>query len=298
MRYLIIGARGQVGQEFVKLLPSEQVIALGSGDVDVRSLRSVTSCLQYFSGFDTVINLAAYHKVDECEDNPTQTIRVNAQGAHNVARVATALGKKVVFFSTDYVFGGGTRRWHGMDVPNVSLPYDEASPTSPLNVYGASKVAGENLVRIAAPNNHLIIRTSSLFGCTTSKKGSTFPELMLMKARAGEKLRVVHNQLMVPTYTLDLAARVLALLECSATGTYHVTNSSCCSWWEFARATFDLVGMDVEVEAVSSQQFPSKANRPEFSVLSSRRWRRVGMEPLRGWKDALKAYLIEKGEIK
>jgi dTDP-4-dehydrorhamnose reductase len=284
MKYAIIGARGQVGQEFVKLLPPEQVIALDSRDLNVTNEASVHLCLHRYPDFDVVINLAAYHKVDDCEDNPDIAFDVNALGAHNVATVATEMGKKVVFFSSDYVFGRAQHRQH---------PYTEDDLPSPIIVYGASKVAGEHLVRIAAPDNHLIIRTSSLYGCTTSKKGWTFPEMILNKARAGEKLRVVDDQIMSTMYTRDLATQTLTLIEAEATGIYHVVNHGTCSWYGFAYATLAMAGVDHPIEAVSSDEFPTKATRPMYSALFSTRARRG-----RPWQRALSAYLIEKGEIK
>jgi dTDP-4-dehydrorhamnose reductase len=166
-----------------------------------------------------------------------------------------------------------------------------------LNVYGASKVAGEHLVRAAAPDSHLIVRSSSLYGCVTSKKGWTFPEMMLNKARAGEELKVVDDQVMAPTYTYDLASRVLELIERDATGTFHVANAGSCSWYEFACATFELVGLNAAVQPVSSGEFPAKAARPKYSVLTGNRRADIGLDPLRNWRDALKAYLVEKGEI-
>ena len=287
MKYVIIGAKGQLGQEFAKLLSDDRIIALDIEEIDVSVRESVETVLGKLT-FDAVINLAAFHNVNGCEDSPDQAFAVNATGAYNVAEVAGSMGKKVAFFSSDYVFGGDTVR---------STPYTENDHPAPLSIYGASKVAGENLVRAAQPDNHLIIRSSSLFGCVTSKKGWTFPELMLRKARAGDDLKVVDNQIMAPTYTYDLASRVLELFTVNATGTFHVVNSESCSWYEFACATFDLAGLTPNIRPVSLSEFPAKARRPEYSVLSSVRIEEINLSPLQTWREALNSYLVEKGEI-
>lgn len=287
MRFAIIGANGQVGQEFAKHLARDEFIGLDVDELDVRDRESVRACLGPLS-FDAVINLAAFHNVNGCEDDPAKAFAVNATGAFNVASVAAEMGKKVAFFSSDYVFGGEPAR---------STPYVETDIAAPVNIYGASKVAGEHLVRAARPDDHLIIRSSSLYGRVTSAKGWTFPELMLTKARDGDDLKVVNDQFMVPTYTCDLARRVLELFERGATGIFHVVNSGSCSWHDLACATLELAGLGPDVRPVSAAEFSAKAQRPSYSVLSSGRLQEFGLAPLRGWRDALKAYLIEKGEI-
>jgi len=287
MKYVIIGALGQLGQEFGKILSAGEMIPLDIDDLDIAddaSLRKAVSPLD----FDVILNLAAFHNVGQCEEEPDSAFAVNAKGAFHVARLAREMGTKVVFFSSDYVFGGETER---------STPYLESDRPAPLSVYGTSKVAGEHLVRAMAPGRHLIVRSSSLFGCVTSKKGWTFPELMLNKARAGEDLKVVADQFMAPTYTYDLATRVIELLERDVVGTCHVSNSGQCSWHEFACATLEAVGNEAGIAAVSADEFPAKARRPAYSVLGSGRYEEVGLPPMRHWRDALGAYLVEKGEL-
>jgi len=163
-------------------------------------------------------------------------------------------------------------------------------------VYGASKVAGEQLVR-ATTDNHLIVRGSSLFGVVTSGKGWTFPELIMERASAGEPLKVVGDQYMSPTYTLDLVRAVVSLMDVDTAGTVHVTNGGGCTWHEFATATLDMVGVSHPIEKVTSEKFGSKAPRPKYSRLDSERLEELGVAPLRSWRDALRAYLVEKGRI-
>lgn len=286
MKYVIIGAAGQVGQEFAKCLPAERLHPLTHEQVDITDPGSLARCLE---GVDcrAVVNLAAFHDVNGCEQDPEKAFRVNAVGAANVARAARARGCTAVHVTSDYVFGLDAGRRE---------PYVESDPVGPLNVYGASKVAGEHLVRALGPD-HLIVRTSSLFGVATSRKGWTFPEMMLRRARAGEPLRVVSDQHMAPTYTLDLVRTMVALVEAGATGTVHVANGGGCSWHELATATLELAGVDRAVEPVSSDAFPSVARRPAYSRLGTERLPSLGVRPLRHWREALHAWLVEKGEI-
>lgn len=287
MKIAVIGSAGQVGQEFAKCLPARGLIGLTREHLDVCDAASVQRCLEGLA-CDVLVNLAAFHDVNGCEQDPVRAFQVNATGAGNVAQAARRMGCKVVYFSSDYVFGLDTER---------RSPYLERDPAGPVNVYGASKVAGEHLVR-AATDDHLIVRSSSLFGVVTSKKGWTFPEMILRRARAGEPLRVVNDQTMSPTYTLDLVRSVISLLEAGATGTVHVTNGGGCTWFEFATVTLALAGVQYDVEPVNSDAFPSKARRPTYSRMDSQRLSDLGVAPLRDWQDGLRAYLVEKGEIR
>src|SRR5262249_23420914 len=158
---------------------------------------------------------------------------------------------------------------------------------------GASKAAGEHLIRALA-RDHLIIRTSSVFGSVTSRKGWTFPEMILRRARAGEALRVVTDQYMSPTYAADLVAAIIGLVEAGATGPVHVTNGGGCTWHAFATATLRLAGIDHAVAEVTSAELGASTRRPSYSRLDSDRLERWGLPPLRPWEDALRAYLVER----
>ncbi len=286
MRYAVIGAAGQVGQEFTKCLPPDRLVRLSRNQIDVSDPASVNECLGRLD-CDVVINLAAFHDVNGSEDDPARAFRVNALGALFVARAGRQTGRKIVFFSSDYVFGQEAGR---------PSPYLEQDPVGPLNVYGVSKDAGEQLIR-ATTDQHLIVRTSSLFGVVTSKKGWTFPEMIINRARNGQPLKVVNDQYMSPTYTLDLVRTVIALLEVGATGTVHITNAGGCTWFEFASSTLEMAGLDYDVKPVGSDAFPSKAVRPTYSRLDSARFESLGIGPMRHWREALQAYLEEKGLI-
>ena len=144
---------------------------------------------------------------------------------------------------------------------------------------------------------HLVVRSAGLYGTATSRKGWTFPELMLNKARTDGFVRVVTDQVLSPTYTADLAGKTKQLIEHGATGLFHLTNDGECSWFEFARGTFDLAGVDVKMEPIDSGQFQQRARRPPYSALTTTRLEEVGLKPLRPWKEALKDYLQTKGAI-
>ncbi|MCO6437409.1 MAG: dTDP-4-dehydrorhamnose reductase [Phycisphaerae bacterium] len=284
MKLAVIGSAGQVGQEFRKVLSPTQWIPLTRADLDITDAASVERCLSSMDA-DVIINLAAFHDVNGCEDDGNRAFAVNALGALNVARAAAVGGRKIVYFSSDYVFGQQSNR---------KEPYLEDDIVGPVNVYGVSKVAGEQCVRMTA-ENHLIVRSSSLFGAVTSKKGWTFPEMILRKAKAGDPLKVVNDQYMSPTYTLDLVRTVIQLLQRGATGTVHVANADGCTWYDFATATLELAGVKHAIEPVSSAAFPSRARRPVYSRLDSGRIDDLGVNGLRHWRDALGAYLEEKG---
>lgn len=286
MKYAVVGASGQVGQEFGKLLANDALIQITHDDVEITDGGSVRRCMEGLA-CDVVINLSAFHNVNGCEEDTVRAFETNAIAAGRVAEAAASCGHKLVYFSSDYVFGLERGR---------DTPYVESDPVGPVNVYGTSKVAGEHFVR-AATDNHLVVRTSSLFGVVRSRKGWTFPEMVMERAKAAQPLRVVDDQYMSPTYTFDLVRAVIALLELGATGTVHVTNGDGCTWYEFARNTLELAGIDYPIEAVRSDAFPSKASRPSYSRLDSERLEDLGLAPLRNWREALRAYLVEKGVI-
>lgn len=284
MRTVVIGGTGQLGQDLLRLL-GDEAISLSHQEFDVTDGVGVVETLRALKP-DWVVNTAAFHRVDDCELNPTQSFAVNATGAANVARAAADLGAGVVFYSTDYVYGGEGR-------PR-NTPHLESDPVDPLSVYGVSKWAGEQLVAQRNPR-HIVVRSAGLYGTATSRKGWTFPELMVNKAKSEGKLKVVTDQALSPTYTHDLAETTVALMRGDATGLFHLTNAGECSWWEFAKATVDLAGIAVEVEPTVSTQLGRRAKRPPYSAMASERLSGTGVAPMRSWQEALEHYLTAKG---
>ncbi len=284
-RVAVIGSSGQLGSDVTEVLsrsPSYQVTSFSHDQLNATDRQKVVEALA--PGFDVVVNCAAFTQVEACEDEPAQALLVNAQGAFEVARACAQTGTLCVFVSTDYVFDG-----------EKGGPYVESDPVGPVNVYGASKLAGEFLVRQAA-ERWLILRIASVFGKTGSRgKGGNFIETILSKARSGGPVPVVNDIWMSPTYTTDVARALDELIQFGATGLYHVTNGGRCTWYEFACAAIRLASLRVEVEPVSSDFYPTKARRPKNSALSTALLEKTVGRPMRSWLEALKAYLVEKG---
>ena len=284
MRVAVIGSTGQFGQDLMWVF-GEEAVEFAHRDLDVTDETGVVSTIQSARP-DWVLNTAAFHRVDDCELDPATSFAVNATGALNVARAAAEIGSGVVFYSSDYVFGGEERQ--------RDQAYEEGDRPDPLSVYGTTKVAGEQLVA-QANERHLVVRSAGLYGTATSRKGWTFPELMINKARSDGAVRVVTDQVLSPTFTADLAQKTKELIEHDASGLFHLTNAGECSWFEFARGAFDIAGVEAEMEPIGSEQLKQRARRPPYSALDSARLAAVGVSPMRPWEEALEDYLNQKG---
>jgi len=288
MKVAVTGSTGQLGTDVVQVFRESgrvEVVPLSHEQVEIGSLDSVRSALAACKA-DAVINSAAFHQVDKCEEDPDQAFRINALGAWNVARVCAELGAYCVYISTDYVFDGAKQ-----------APYDEYDPPMPLSIYGVSKLSGEYLTRSASPKS-LVARIASVFGKSGARgKGGNFIEAILKKARTGEALKVVNDTPMTPTYTMDAARALLEIVHKRPSGTLHVTNQPACTWFEFAKKALDLCGLTVECAPVTSDAFPSKVRRPGYSALSGKRLAEAIGKPMRPWAEALRAYLVEKGHL-
>jgi dTDP-4-dehydrorhamnose reductase len=231
---------------------------------------------------DIVMNMAAFHRVDDCEDNPEKAFQVNTIAVADLARICRDLGATLLHMSTDYVFGGDL---------NWRRPYTEANLPWPVNVYGVSKLSGEYFVKSLCPK-HLIVRTSGLYGTTGSgSKGGNFVELMLRLAREGRPIKVVNDQCLAPTYTVDLATRIVDLVAGGHCGLYHIANAGSCTWYEFATTIFELAGQSPQLSATTTEALAARANRPRYSVLASQQLNNIGLADLRSWPEALAAYM-------
>ncbi|MCL0088916.1 dTDP-4-dehydrorhamnose reductase [Dehalococcoidia bacterium] len=288
MKILVTGANGQLGTDLCGVLPNIEVIPLAHADLEITDMKSVkTAFIKHRP--DVVINTAAYVRVDDCESNQNKAFLINALGARNVAVAAQELGAKLVHISTDYVFGGESK-------PRTA-PYSEFDFPIPPNVYGKSKLAGENLVRHLCIR-HFIIRSSGLFGVAgASGKGGNFVETMLRLAKEREELKVVNDQVFSPTYTKDLAEKIAQLIHTEYYGIFHITNKGSCSWYEFSKEILNLAGIRTPVIPITSDQYPQKARRPHYSVLDNYHLRLLGMDDMKPWQEALKDYMTERGHL-
>ncbi len=289
MKVVVTGANGQLGTDLCKVLQQFELIALTHKDIEITDMNSVKDVFYKYKP-DTIINTAAYVRVDDCETQQDKAFKVNALGARNIAVVAQELGAKLIHISTDYVFGGESE-------PRTT-PYTELDTPISLSIYGKSKLAGENFVRHLC-QKHFIIRTSGLFGIAgASGKGGNFVETMLKLAKEREELKVVNDQVFSPTYTKDLAKKIAQLINTEHYGIFHVTNKGSCSWYEFAKEILKLADLKIRLIPITSDEYPQKARRPRFSVLDNYHLRLLGMDNMRTWQEALRDYMISKGYIK
>ena len=299
-RIAVVGASGQLGSDLVRCgrERGQDVIPLTHDDIEVTDARSVDAALGAAKA-DVVIDCVAFHQVDECERDPATAFAVNALAASAIARTTRRLGGRTVFVSTDYVFSG-TKPFVGPTGPATPVDaYTEDEPAEPVNAYGVSKLAGELLVRQADPGA-LVVRTAGLFGRTGSrgKKGTNFVEQIVRQARERRPLQVVDDQYVTPTYTVDAAEAILALVDLGAGGTVHVAAAGGCTWHAFASRCLALIGSQVEVRRIAAAERSSDAARPANTALCVDRLASLIGRPVRPWTEALPAYLEEMGHIR
>jgi dTDP-4-dehydrorhamnose reductase len=276
MKALILGATGLLGKALVREWHGDDVLAMGSRDVDVRDATKVREIVGRARP-DWIVLAAAYTDVDGCESHRELAFSVNQDGAVNVAEAAQQAGAKLIFLSSDYVFDG-----------KKTSPYEVSDVRNPQSVYGHSKAEAEIKLLEILPHC-CIARTSWVFGAG----GRCFPDTILRLAASRPALDVVNDQRGCPTYTVDLARAIIELCRKDASGIVHVTNAGDCSWFEFAQEIITGAGLATEVRPVNSQQMARPAPRPAYSVLSATSLRRYGIE-MPGWKDALGRYLQER----
>lgn len=283
---LLIGANGQLGSELRQAFRDHDLVPLTHPDLELTDRDQITETLGKYRPA-LILNTAAYHRVDECEDFPARAFAVNAVAVRDLAVAAKTIGAVLVHFSTDYVFDGRQRH-----------PYREADAPGPLSVYAASKLAGEHLVR-ATLERHMVIRTCGLYGLAGSRsKAGNFVETMLRLAAEGREIRVVGDQVLTPTSAKEVARKVRQLVETGTYGLYHITNSGACSWYQFATAIFELAGIRPNLSETTSAAYGARAVRPSYSVLERANLSRLGLDDLRPWHEALKTYLEDRRAAK
>jgi len=316
MKVLITGANGQLGTDLCKVFkdidiicpnqgpttknqepttknqqpttknqqPTYKLIPLTHADIEITDINSVKKALKSYKP-DIVINTAAYVRVDDCEIYPEKAFLVNAIGVKNIAEISQTLGATLVQISTDYV----------LDREKDS-PYTEDDTPNPINTYGISKLAGEHYAKLA--EKYYIIRVSSLFGkAGASGKGGNFVETMIKKAKNKEKIAVVDDMIMSPTYTKDAARMIKKIIEKNLPyGIYHAANEGFCSWYEFTKKIFEFLDLEVDLKPISAKDLTRKAKRPIFSALKDKKLQRYDLN-MPSWQEGLEQYLYEKNYL-
>jgi dTDP-4-dehydrorhamnose reductase len=276
-RYLITGAGGMLGRDLLAVLDGEDVTAAGRAELDITDGAKVRDLVE---GHDVVLNAAAWTDVDGAEADEAAATAVNGTGVAVLARACAAAGARLVHVSTDYVFPG-----------DADAPYTEDAPTAPLNAYGRSKLAGERAVRAALPDSGYVVRTAWLYGA----HGNNFVRTMLRLAGQREFVDVVDDQVGQPTWSRDLAERLVALAGSGGpAGVYHGTAAGQTSWHGLAAAIFAESGLDpARVRRTTSAAYVRPAPRPSYSVLGHARWAAAGLAPMRPWRAMLAAALAD-----
>jgi dTDP-4-dehydrorhamnose reductase len=276
MRVMIFGATGLLGQALMRDWSEDKVVGLSSIDVDICDRQEVSEKVETVRP-DWIVLAAAYTDVDGSESNQDRAFAVNRDGAVNVAEAAKAVGARLLFVSSDYVFDG-----------TKNFAYEIDDTRNPLGVYGRSKAEAE--IRLQElMQNCCVARTSWLFGTG----GKCFPDTILKLAATRPTLDVVNDQRGCPTYSIDLARAIIELCRKNAEGIVHVTNAGSCTWFQFATEIVKQAGLTTEVRPISTQQMPRPARRPANSALSSARLNRFGIT-MPSWQDALIRYLKER----
>lgn len=284
MKIAVLGAAGQLGRDLCpRLARFGEVVPLSRADIDLARHDTIEPAV-YALRPDVFVNCAAYNFVDRAEAEPDPAFAANGVGVRHFRDACERLEVKLVHVSTDYVFGADTPR---------STPYAESDKPGPVSNYGWSKLDGEQWAKDVADN--LVIRTCGLYGVWGSGgKGGNFVETMLRLAGQGKPLKVVNDQRCTPSYTADVADATVQLLERGATGLFHVVNSGDCTWYEFAAEIFRQSGVAADLTPITSAEFGAPAPRPAYSVLSTAKFASVTGAPLRHWREALAAYLVER----
>ena len=282
MRVLVTGVKGQLGYDVVGELQRRGLEAVGVDieEMDITDGESVRRVISE-AKVDAVIHCAAYTAVDAAEDHEEVCRKVNVCGTQNIADVCKELDIKMIYISTDYVFGGdGERPWE---------PEDERNPKS---VYGMTKYEGELAVQNTL-DKYFIVRIAWVFGVN----GNNFVKTMLRLAQTRDTVKVVNDQFGSPTYTYDLARLLVDMVQTSKYGIYHATNEGICSWYEFASEIFKEAGISMNVIPVTTAEYGAKATRPFNSRMSKEKLTENGFEKLPSWQDALRRYLKESGVL-
>ena len=280
MKILVTGCNGQLGREIINQLEDKktkgeiiEILKCDKESLDISNFEEVYTYILEKKP-EVIINCAAFTNVDLSEDKVDLAYKINALGSKNLAIASEKIKSKLVYISTDYVFKGDKK-----------IPYREDDTTNPTNIYGKSKLLGEQYTKDFC-SRYFIIRTAWLYG-----DGNNFVKTMLRLSESKKEINVVDDQVGSPTSTKELAVCILNLINTEHYGTYHGTNNGFCSWYEFAKKIFEIKNIDVKVNPITSDKFPSKVNRPSYSVLDNFMLKLIDLDNFKHWEDALEEYL-------
>jgi dTDP-4-dehydrorhamnose reductase len=281
MKVVVTGKGGQLASEFEALKGFDpNWTFLSEQDLDITNK---TSMLSYFKSntFDLVINCAAYTAVDKAEDEEELAFKVNAEGTKSLVEACEQMGAKLIHYSTDYVFDGSSKK-----------PYTELDTPNPNSVYGASKLKGEEYIQANNEVKSIILRTSWVY----SSYGNNFVKTMIRLGGERDELGVVADQIGSPTYAHDLAIDTLKVIKdinykWKNADIFHYSNEGSCSWHDFAKQIFDFKGIEVKLNSLSTEEFPTRATRPKFSLLDKTKFKKTFNVEIQDWKSSLENML-------
>lgn len=278
MKILVTGYTGQLGYDVVKqgMKHGFNMIGVGSKDFDITNQQSVFDYVREINP-DAIIHCAAYTAVDKAEDDKSTCWNVNVEGTNNLAEAAKEINAKFMYISTDYVFNG-----------TGDSPFKETDKPNPIGYYGITKYEGEKVVQQLL-DKWFIVRISWVFGIN----GKNFVKTMLRLAETRNELNVVGDQIGSPTYTFDLARLLIEMIQTDKYGIYHASNDGYCRWAEFAKEIFKQANINVNVNSISTEQYPTRAVRPKNSRMAKQKLLNNGFTPLPSWQDAVKRYVKE-----
>jgi len=282
MKILVTGKNGQLGKSIHKIVANneqtDEFVFVGREELDLSSTDSITSYFNY-RNFDIIINCAAHTAVDKAEKEAVLANQINHLAVVQLAQIAKMQQAKLIHISTDYVFDGGSDK-----------PYTETDVTNPINIYGKTKLAGEQALKEIMPTDAIIIRTSWVY----SEYGNNFVKTMLRLGQERDELSVVSDQIGSPTYATDLANAILDIVQNVVfkeagheTQVYHYSNEGEISWYEFAKEIFELIEAGCKVNPIATAHYPTPAKRPKNTLINKDKIAKKFSVDIPDWKESL-----------
>lgn len=276
-KFMVIGANGALGSDLIKVL--DQPVPATHADFDICNINAARAAIKT-AGVSAVINTAAFHRVPDCEEEYAKAFEVNVIGVRNLAKICSELKIHLCHISTDYVFDGKKRS-----------PYTEEDAQAPLSIYAISKLAGEHAA-LAYAEDVSIVRSCGLYGeVPTRAKGGNFVNTMIRLGRGQERVAVVDDEWVCPTYTHDLALGIKALLKAEGKGVFHITQEGEATWYDFAKIIFETLNLPAKLEPTKAAQFQSAVKRPTYSILDNSKFSNLTGMKLPPWQEALRRHL-------